>query len=242
MKKYIETTNNSKIRIKKYRKKKVITAWDIGKIHNKQPRHINTILKYNIRNFTEGYDYFKISKKEFLEKFQNFQNTIPNNVKNINLFTATGYLKIVKKFQIKHNYEELQKIYRQLDGKDNINMYTTNIPKEISFKETLFETFKILNIKIIHQFNIDTYRVDFYIPEHNIVIEYDEEHHKNNYSKDKLREKIIKEKINCTFIRCDAKDTDIKNIIKVLNYIFIFKPKISIRPKILEEQYDEFLI
>ena len=49
----------------------------------------------------------------------------------------------------------------------------------------------------------------------------------------------IKEKINCSFIRCDAQDKDIKNIMKVLNHIFMFKPKI---PKILEESHDKFII
>lgn len=238
----IKKKNNSKIYIREYKQKKVITAWDIGIMYNKKPSDINTILKHNTRNFTEGYDYFKIPRKEFLENFKNFQYTIPNNNKNINLFTATGFLKIVKAFQIKHNYKKLQKMYEKLDGKDNINLYITNIPKEIYFKESLFEAFKILNIKIIHQFQIDVYRVDFYIPEHNIVIEYDEEHHRNNYFKDKLREKIITEKLNCVFIRCNAQDSDIKNIIKILNHIFTFKHKIPIRPKILEEQSDEFIV
>lgn len=231
--------NNSKIYIREYNRKKVITAWDIATIHNKEPRHINVILKYNIKNFNKGNDYFKINKKEFLETFKDFKNMIPNNIKYINLFTATGYLKIVKSFQIRHDYEKLKKIYKLLNGKENINMYTSNIPNELYFKESLFEAFKSLNIKVIHQFQIDIYRVDFYIPEYNVVIEYDEEYHKSTYYQDILRENKIKEKINCSFIRCNAKDKDIKNIMKILNHIFMFKPKI---PKTLEEQYDEFII
>ena len=231
--------NNSKIYIREYNRKKVITAWDIATIHNKEPRHINVILKYNIKNFNKGNDYFKINKKEFLETFKDFKNMIPNNIKYINLFTATGYLKIVKSFQIRHDYEKLKKIYKLLNGKENINMYTSNIPNELYFNESLFEAFKSLNIKVIHQFQIDIYRVDFYIPEYNVVIEYDEEYHKSIYYQDILRENKIKEKINCSFIRCNAKDKDIKNIMKILNHIFMFKPKI---PKTLEEQYDEFII
>lgn len=231
--------NNSKIYIREYNRKKVITAWDIATIHNKEPRHINVILKYNIKNFNKGNDYFKINKKEFLETFKDFKNMIPNNIKYINLFTATGYLKIVKSFQIRHDYEKLKKIYKLLNGKENINMYTSNIPNELYFKESLFEAFKSLNIKVIHQFQIDIYRVDFYIPEYNVVIEYDEEYHKSTYYQDILRENKIKEKINCSFIKCNAKDKDIKNIMKILNHIFMFKPKI---PKTLEEQYDEFII
>lgn len=231
--------NNSKIYIREYNRKKVITAWDIATIHNKEPRHINVILKYNIKNFNKGNDYFKINTKEFLETFKDFKNIIPNNIKYINLFTATGYLKIVKSFQIRHDYEKLKKIYKLLDGKENINIYTSNIPNELYFKESLFETFKSLNIEVIHQFQIDIYRVDFYIPEYNVVIEYDEDYHKSTYYQDILRENKIKEKINCSFIRCNAKDKDIKNIMKILNHIFIFKPKIQ---KILEKQYDEFII
>ena len=235
--------NKSKIYIRKYKRKKVITAWDIAAIHNKEPRNINEILKYNSKNFNKGNDYFKIDKKEFLEIFKDFKNMIPNNTKNINLFTATGYLKIVKSFQIRHDYGQLKKIYKLLDGKENINIYTSNIPNELYFKESLFEAFKSLNIEVIHQFQIDIYRVDFYIPEYNMVIEYDEDYHRNTYYQDRIRENKIKEKINCSFIRCNAKDKDVKNIMKILNHIFIFKPKIpKKKTKILEEQYDDFII
>ena len=95
----------------------------------------------------------------------------------------------------------------------------------------MFEAFKSLNIEVIHQFQIDIYRVDFYIPEYNMVIEYDEDYHRNTYYQDRIRENKIKEKINCSFIRCNAKDKDVKNIMKILNHIFIFKPKIPKKKK-----------
>ena len=60
--------NSSKIYIREYNRKKVITAWDISIIHNKKPKHINSTLKHNIRNFTEGYDYFKLTKKRIFKK------------------------------------------------------------------------------------------------------------------------------------------------------------------------------
>lgn len=78
----IITINNVELGIKEYKKERVVTAWDIADVHEKQVYHVNEVFKNNIDKFQENRDYFKISSKEFLASFKTIQK-IPNNVKEI---------------------------------------------------------------------------------------------------------------------------------------------------------------
>lgn len=85
----------------------------------------------------------------------------------------------------------------------------------------LIEALEELDLEVKTQYNVDSYRIDFYIPKLNIAVEYDEEHHftEANIKKDIERQTYIEEKIGAKFIRCDYKDNDIKNVMKVLKEI-----------------------
>ena len=96
--------------------------------------------------------------------------------------------------------------------------------KENKFGEQLEETLKPLGIKIKTQKSMfgGKYRIDFYLPEYNLAIEYDEEQHneEENKIKDKIREEEIKNELHCEFIRLDYKKTDAYNVGLVLKKIF----------------------
>jgi transposase len=64
-------------------------------------------------------------------------------------------------------------------------------------------------------------RIDFFIPDLNLAIEYDEKHHKseNNRELDELREKLIIEKIHCQFIRI-SENREYEGIEKVCKAVF----------------------
>ena len=94
--------------------------------------------------------------------------------------------------------------------------------KENKFGEQLKETLKPFGIKIESQkpiFN-GKYRADFYLPEYNLVIEYDEQYHKFQQEEDKQREEEIKNELHCEFIRLNYKETDAYNVGLVLKKIF----------------------
>lgn len=95
--------------------------------------------------------------------------------------------------------------------------------KEIEFGSMLIEALEELDLEVKTQYNVDGYRIDFYIPKLNIAIEYDEEHHftEANIKKDMDRPTYIEEKIGAKFIRCDYRDSDIKNVMKILKEIMI---------------------
>ena len=90
--------NNVELGIKEYKKERVITAWDIGKVHNREVKRINEIFKNNIDKFILKEDYFFLTPIEFSGSFKTAQDFIPNNVKEIPLFTESGYLMSVKTF------------------------------------------------------------------------------------------------------------------------------------------------
>lgn len=111
--------NDVELGIKEYKKERVVTAWDIAKVHGREPREITQQFNRNKDKFILNEDYFKISSKEFLASFKTIQSSesqsviqdfIPNNVKEIPLFTESGYLMLVKTFTDDLSWE----IQRQL--------------------------------------------------------------------------------------------------------------------------------
>lgn len=96
--------------------------------------------------------------------------------------------------------------------------------KEEEFGYKLLNTLKPLNISIETQKTMEgnNYRIDFYLPEFNLAIEYDEEHHfqEDNIVKDKQRKEEIKKILHCEFIRLDCKNDDNYNIGLILKKIF----------------------
>jgi very-short-patch-repair endonuclease len=82
----------------------------------------------------------------------------------------------------------------------NLNIYDTfYIPFEISFVNFLQKIYS--SEKLIHQYTIGKYKIDLYLPDYNLVIECDEHFHIFQKEEDIKREKYIKDKLNCTFIR-----------------------------------------
>ena len=90
--------NNIQVEVKEYEGLRVVTAWDIAKVHCREVKRINEIFKNNIDKFILKEDYFYLTTNEFSESFKTTQDFIPNNVKEIPLFTESGYLMLVKTF------------------------------------------------------------------------------------------------------------------------------------------------
>lgn len=90
--------NGVKILKKEFNGEKVLTAWDIAKIHRRETREINQNLKNLQGKMVEGEDYYSLSKEELAKSNILIQDFIPNNVKKIVLFNEAGYLMISKTF------------------------------------------------------------------------------------------------------------------------------------------------
>jgi len=92
---------------------------------------------------------------------------------------------------------------------------------ELSFGKQLEETLRPLNIEIETQKPIfgGKYRIDFYLPEFNLAIEYDEGQHNYQQEEDKQREEEIKKELGYKIIRLDYKNSDSYNVGLVLKEI-----------------------
>lgn len=209
--------NGKRIERKEYNGVPILTSWDIAEIHGKETKRINEQFKRNYKRFEEGADYYSLSKENILSFVENY--FIPNNVEKIPLFTANGYAKLVKTFIFENNYKIIEETYKFLGGKENINLYLPQRNSELVFKELLEQALQEFKISFEHQYQIGKYRVDFFIPEYNLAIEYDESYHELKIEEDNKREKEIVKISGCNFIRCSYKDNNIKNIIKILKKI-----------------------
>lgn len=113
----IITINNKEIKVKEYNGERVVTAWDIAKIHEKDVNEITKNFNRNRETFDLNEDYFVLHREEFFDRFKIVQDFIPNNVKEIILFTQSGYLLLTKTFSDKLSWKiqkELIKAYFKL--------------------------------------------------------------------------------------------------------------------------------
>lgn len=88
--------NNNDVMVKEFQGQRVVTAWDIAKVHEREVREINQNFNRNRKKLIEGEDYFSLTPMEFSKSQFSFQEFIPNNVKEIILFTESGYLMLVR--------------------------------------------------------------------------------------------------------------------------------------------------
>ena len=92
--------------------------------------------------------------------------------------------------------------------------------KEVEFIDALEEVLEPFNIKGERQYSILNYRIDYYIPELNIAIEYDENDHKNySYESHEERQAQIEEALGCRFIRVSDSKSNNYNIGYVIKMI-----------------------
>ena len=102
-------------------------------------------------------------------------------------------------------------------GMEN-NLFFIEYREEIEFFDKLEEMFSIMNIqKGIKQYNVlGKYRIDYYIPELKIAIEYDENGHSGyTYEQHEGRQEEIQKELCCEFVRLDNRDDIFTNIAKV---------------------------
>lgn len=113
-------------------------------------------------------------------------------------------------------YLGIEDTYNKIANYYNVpvkEMVITTIRHEIYFNNLLVDLVKNCNIlkdlfkgkglTLIHQYKCLEYIIDFYLPEVNIAIEYDEEHHEyeRNRIADIRRQYIIENELQCEVIR-----------------------------------------
>jgi len=166
-----------------------------------------------------------------IRKLQDYDNTLKK------LFTLTSYKDKYGREQPKYLMNKAGFLLltstlrgkRVLDIKINILKETNMIPpplpirRESSFVKELAKALKPLNINFVIQHQVLNYKIDIYLPEFNLAIEYDENHHNFSKREDLNRESKIKEEINCTFLRLSEEYENSYNIGLVFKNIMKIK-------------------
>ena len=85
--------------------------------------------------------------------------------------------------------------------------------KEIEFLDILEEVLNPFGYKTIRQYSVLDYKIDLYIEDLNIAVEYDEKNHKYySYEEHEGRQDLIEKELGCKFIRLSDKKDDLYNI------------------------------
>ena len=153
------TIDGIELRKKKYENKIIMTSWDIAKMHERDVKDVNQNFKRHQEKFILGLDFFVIPRDKISETQIVIQEFIPNNVKEIPLFTETGYLMLVKTFTDDLSWNRQRMLVNNYFR--NINE-TSNVPK--SFKEALYLAYQQAERieKLEEQAKLNAPKVDFY--------------------------------------------------------------------------------
>ena len=148
---------NKEIEIKEYTDERVITAYDIAELHGRDVKVINQQFNNNRNKFVENEDYF-IAKKNLIHGVMSF--TLANklqNLKEIILFTYSGYLLLAKTFNDELSWKiqkELVKTYFKLrELKDRVESgeleIRTTQSKEINDKPTELQQYNLKRAELM---------------------------------------------------------------------------------------------
>lgn len=145
------------IEIKEYNGERVITAYDIAELHEREVKVINQQFNNNRKKFIENEDYF-VAKKNLIHG--SISLTLENNLQNLKeiiLFTETGYLLLTKTFNDELSWKiqrELVKAYFKLkELKDRVESGELEIrntqSKEINDKPTELQQYNLKRAELM---------------------------------------------------------------------------------------------
>ncbi|MBU5227811.1 ORF6N domain-containing protein [Clostridium senegalense] len=108
------TVNDQQLIIKEYDNKRVVTMWDIAKVHGVLTQNIRDNLRNNQKYLIEGEDYYLLNKRdEFVHDLivkEDLKKNAVSRAKDIPIFTETGYLMMVKPMQDELSWEVQRKL------------------------------------------------------------------------------------------------------------------------------------
>lgn len=148
---------NKEIEIKEYNGERVITAYDIAELHGRDVKVINQQFNNNRNKFIENEDYF-VANRNLIHKLKSL--TLENNLQNLKeiiLFTDTGYLLLTKTFNDELSWKiqrELVKAYFKLkELKDKVESGELEIrntqSKEINDKPTELQQYNLKRAELM---------------------------------------------------------------------------------------------
>jgi len=92
MQKNIVQINGQSLPVREYKGQRVVTIKDVARVHGVKETNVKMNFQNNRKHFIEGVDYFQLKGKKASK------NILPASTKvtNLNVFTESGYLMLVK--------------------------------------------------------------------------------------------------------------------------------------------------
>ena len=96
----IMNVNGNNLSIKEYEGQRVVTLWDIARLHGKDVKGIKNNFDRNIKYMVKNEDYFLVEKQSdfarTLSTTKDIDYHVINAIKDIPIFTESGYLMMTK--------------------------------------------------------------------------------------------------------------------------------------------------
>lgn len=89
---------NKEMTIKEWNGERVVTAYDIAELHERDVKRVNEQFKNNKDKLILGEDYFVLKRDEISKSLISTLEKLPPNLNELILFTESGYLMLVKTF------------------------------------------------------------------------------------------------------------------------------------------------
>lgn len=173
------TIADKEIELKEYNGERIVTAWDIAELHEREISKVNENFKYNINKFIENEDYYVLQRNKFSESDFRVQNFIPNNVKEIILFTESGYLLLTKTFtderswniqrQLVKSYFKLKELKEKVESGE-IEIKIANKQNNNSITQLNESQIELEKLRLMTHL-IDTFKETEHKPEKLMIIE-----------------------------------------------------------------------
>lgn len=129
------------------------------------------------------------------------------------LFNKKGLSSLITKSKLLTKYQK-HDLYKAFDIEKALTSR-----KEIEFLQLLEDVITPIGLTLRRQHDVNGYKLDGYIPEIELAIEYDETHHKRQVGMDKKREQDIKDAIECSFVRVSEDEKESVNVGYVIKAI-----------------------
>ena len=199
---------------------KVTTYKEFSKFSGINEDRLERFHRANKYFFKEGVDYFLLSYidlKELKSIHPDFVLPRARKLLLVGFDILAYYLTYSARDSSQELYEKLCKVF----GKSPEYRVLKFNSKEGSFGEFLKNSLKGI-CKVETQVPVLDYRVDFYLPEVNLVIEFDERDHEHGKrpKRDKQREKEIQQYLNCEIVRVKEYEPYSTSLNRILKIIF----------------------
>ena len=230
------------MRVIEWKGVKVTTYKHFSEFSGIEENRLKRFHKTNKSFFQENVDYFLLNPSELKELktiYPGFVDPCTSKILLIGFDMLAYYLT----YSARESSQELYKKLCKAFGKSTEYRVLRFNSKEGTFGERLKLILQGI-CKVETQFPVLDYRVDFYLPEVNLVVEFDENDHKygKKPEKDKQREKEIQQHLKCRFVRVkedEPFDISLNRVLKsVFKYLLRDNKELKTKARLLLDDID----